>query len=118
MTNRSPNMVSCVVSALIGASTAAMAAPSTQFPTYTVGPQSNGSYVMSTGQIITPAGTVINLTDNLTGTQSPVRAKAIALNPVNHNFAAVLAPIKADTTHETTLDDLLVMNFLPKGSAD
>jgi DNA-binding beta-propeller fold protein YncE len=45
---------------------------------------------MSTGQIITPAGTVINLTDNLTGTQSPVRAKAIALNPVNHNYAAVL----------------------------
>jgi hypothetical protein len=29
-------------------------------------------------------------------------------------IAAVLAPIKADTTHETTLDDLLVMNFLPK----
>jgi hypothetical protein len=29
-------------------------------------------------------------------------------------IAVVLAPIKADTTHETTLDDLLVMNFLPK----
>jgi hypothetical protein len=24
-----------------------------------------------------------------------------------------LAPIKADTTHDTMLDDLLVMNFLP-----
>ena len=90
MTNRSSSVVSCVVSALIGASTTAMAGPSTQFPTYTVGPQSNGSYVMSTGQIITPAGTVINLTDNLTGTVSPVRAKSIALNPVNHNYAAVL----------------------------
>src|SRR3984957_18841006 len=45
---------------------------------------------MSTGQIITPAGTVINLTDNLTGTVSPVRAKSVALNPVNHNYAAVL----------------------------
>jgi DNA-binding beta-propeller fold protein YncE len=78
------------VSALIGASTTAMAGPSTQFPTYTVGPQSNGSYVMSTGQIITPAGTVINLTDNLTGTVSPVRAKSVALNPVNHNYASVL----------------------------
>ena len=90
MTNRSSSVVSCVVSALIGASTTAMAGPSTQFPTYTVGPQSNGSYVMSTGQIITPAGTVINLTDNLTGTVSPVRAKSVALNPVNHNYASVL----------------------------
>ena len=27
--------------------------------------------------------------------------------------AAVLAPIKADTTQDTMLDDLLVMNFLP-----
>jgi DNA-binding beta-propeller fold protein YncE len=83
-------MVSLAVSALIGASSAAMADPSTEFPTYTVGPQANGSYVMSTGQIITPAGTVINLTNNLTGTVSPVRAKAIALNPVNHNYASVL----------------------------
>jgi DNA-binding beta-propeller fold protein YncE len=92
MTNKSSSMVSCVVSALIGASasSAAMAGASTEFPTYTVGPQSNGSYLMSTGQIITPAGTVINLTDNLTGTPSPVRAKAVALNPVNHNYAAVL----------------------------
>src|SRR6202046_2045920 len=90
MTNRSSSVVSCAVSALIGASSAAMAGPSTEFPTYTGGKQPNGSYVMSTGQIITPAGTVINLTDNLTGTVSPVRAKSIALNPVNHNYAAVL----------------------------
>jgi YVTN family beta-propeller protein len=90
MTNKSSSMVSCVVSALIGASSAAMADPSTEFPTYTVGPQSNGSYVMSTGQIVTPAGTVIDLTANLSGTHSAVRAKAIALNPVNHNYAAVL----------------------------
>ena len=91
MTNKSSSMVHCMVSALIAAaSTAAVAAPSTEFPTYTVGPQSNGSYVMSTGQIITPAGKVINLTNNLTGTVSPVRAKQVVLNPVNHNYAAVL----------------------------
>src|SRR5580693_9681571 len=90
MTNSSSSLIACAVSALIGASTGAMAGPSTEFPTYTVGPQSNGSYVMSTGQIITPAGTVINLTDNLTGTVSPVRAKSVALNPVNHNYASVL----------------------------
>src|ERR1700756_4079545 len=90
MSHESSRLVSCMVSALITASSAAIAEPSSQFPTYTVGPQANGSYVMSTGQIITPAGTVINLTDNLTGTISPVRAKAIALNPVNHTYAAVL----------------------------
>jgi hypothetical protein len=28
-------------------------------------------------------------------------------------IAAELAPIKADTTNDTVLDDLLVMNFLP-----
>ena len=90
MTNKSSSIVSCIVAAMIGASSAAMAGPSTEFPTYTVGPQANGSYVMSTGQIITPAGTVINLTNNLTGTVSPVRAKQVALNPVNKNYAAVL----------------------------
>src|SRR5262245_6336679 len=91
MTHKSSNMVRCMVSALVAAaSTVAVAAPSTEFPTYTVGPQANGSYVMSTGQIITPAGKVINLTNNLTGTISPVRAKQVVLNPVNHSFAAVL----------------------------
>src|SRR5580693_4076905 len=90
MTNKSSSIVSCIVAAMIGASSAALATPSTQFPTYTVGPQANGSYVMSTGQIITPTGTVINLTDNLGGSVSPVRAKQIALNPVNKNYAAVL----------------------------
>jgi YVTN family beta-propeller protein len=91
MTSRSSSMVHCMVSALIAAaSTAAVAAPSTEFPTYTVGPQSNGSYVMSTGQIITPTGTVINLSVSPTGTAKPARAKQVVLNPVNHNYAAVL----------------------------
>src|ERR1700749_54638 len=90
MTHKSSSMVACVVSAVIGASSAAMAGQSTEFPTYTVAPQTNGSYVMSTGQIVTPAGTVINLSIGLSGTASPVRAKSIALNPVNHNYAAVL----------------------------
>ena len=68
---------------LAGAPALALADPSVQYPTYTVGPQPDGSYVMSTGQVITPAGTVINL-------GSPVRAKAVALNPTHHNSAAVL----------------------------
>jgi len=58
-------------------------AQSQQYPTYTVGPQSNGTYVMSTGQIVNPYGKVVML-------GSPVRAKAVALNPTNPNSAAVL----------------------------
>ena len=58
-------------------------AQSHQYPTYQVGPQANGTYVMSTGQIVSPAGHVVML-------GSPVRAKAVALNPVNPNSAAVL----------------------------
>ena len=57
---------------------------SVRFPTYEVGPQPNGSYVVSNGTIINPAGKQVNL-----GIQ--VRAKAIALNPnTKTNSAAVL----------------------------
>jgi YVTN family beta-propeller protein len=58
-------------------------AQSQQFPTYQVGPQANGTFVMSTGQIVAPAGTTVIL-------GSPVRGKAVALNPTNPNSAAVL----------------------------
>ncbi len=62
----------------------AVAAPSQPYPTYTVGPQSNGSIVVSNGSIITPAGTQVNL-------GSPVRAKAVAVNPApGAHTAAVL----------------------------
>jgi YVTN family beta-propeller protein len=54
------------------------------FPTYVTGPLGNGSWVVSSGQIITPAGTQVNL-----GIR--VRAKAIALNPdPSTHTAAVL----------------------------
>ncbi len=60
------------------------AAPSQPFPTYTTGLQPNGSYVVSNGQIITPAGTQVRL-----GQQ--VRAKAVAINPApGAHTAAVL----------------------------
>jgi YVTN family beta-propeller protein len=58
-------------------------AQSVPFPTYTVGPQSNGTYVVSNGTIITPAGTQVDL-----GIQ--VRAKAVAVNPKGNHTAAVL----------------------------
>ena len=67
-----------------GLSVPALFGQSVQFPTYTPGPQSNGSWVVSDGQIITPAGTQVDL-----GIR--VRAKAIALNPnVKTHSAAVL----------------------------
>jgi YVTN family beta-propeller protein len=60
------------------------AAQSKEFPTYVAGPQKNGSWVVSDGAVITPAGTQVDL-----GIR--VRAKAIALNPnVRTHTAAVL----------------------------
>ena len=54
------------------------------YPTYVTGPQANGSWVVGDGQVITPAGTQVDL-----GIR--VRAKAIALNPnVKSHTAAVL----------------------------
>jgi YVTN family beta-propeller protein len=60
-----------------------MLAQSNPFPTFTVGPQPDGSYVVSNGTVITPAGTQVDL-----GIR--VRAKAIALNPTGNHTAAVL----------------------------
>ena len=60
------------------------AAQSVPYPTYVTGPQPNGSWVVSDGQIITPAGMQVDL-----GIR--VRAKAVALNPnVRTHTAAVL----------------------------
>ena len=36
-------------------------AQSVPFPTYTAGPQTNGTFIVSDGTVITPAGTVVNL---------------------------------------------------------
>src|SRR5271166_4505430 len=70
-----------------GLGSAALAvAQSNPYPTYVAGPDPagwpNGSWVVSSGQVITPAGTQVDLGNN-------VRAKAIALNPKNFT-AAVL----------------------------
>jgi YVTN family beta-propeller protein len=60
------------------------AAQSKLYPTYVTGPQPNGSWVVSDGQVINPAGTQVNLGER-------VRAKAIALNPnLRSHTAAVL----------------------------
>ncbi len=74
---------------LVGLLAAGLCAPalfgqSTQYPTYVTGPQPNGSWVVSDGQVITPAGKQVDL-----GIR--VRAKAVAVNPnASTNTAAVL----------------------------
>jgi YVTN family beta-propeller protein len=60
------------------------AAQSKPYPTYFTGPQGDGTWVVSDGAVITPAGTQVDL-----GIR--VRAKAIALNPnFKSHTAAVL----------------------------
>ena len=72
---------------LIAGSTVVLAQaqnPQTADPNRTVGPQKDGSVVASDNQTLTPAGKIIEL-------GSPVRAKAIALNPNGKtNSGAVL----------------------------
>ncbi|HEX4636790.1 MAG TPA: bifunctional YncE family protein/alkaline phosphatase family protein [Rhizomicrobium sp.] len=52
-------------------------------PNRTVGPQNDGSIVASSNQTLTPAGTIVDL-------GSPVRAKAIALNPNSKTRSAAV----------------------------
>ncbi len=91
-------------------------AASVEYPTYVTGPQPNGSFVVSDGQVITPAGTQVNL-----GIR--VRAKAIALNPnVKTHTAAVLtlgatqAVEVFDTRTGDVLQDYITQGTDPSGS--
>jgi len=91
-------------------------AQSKEFPTYFTGPQPNGSWVVSSGQVITPAGKQVDL-----GNQ--VRAKAIALNPnLRTHTAAVLTDGAAeavevfDTDTGTVLQNYITFGVDPSGS--
>jgi YVTN family beta-propeller protein len=92
------------------------AAQSKEFPTYFTGPQPDGSWVVSSGQIITPAGIQVNLGDQ-------VRAKAIALNPNVRNHTAAVLTLGAseavevfDTNTGTVLQDYLTFGQDSSGS--
>jgi YVTN family beta-propeller protein len=88
-----------------------MFAQSVPYPTYSTGAQPNGSFVVSSGQIITPAGTQVDL-----GIR--VRAKAVALNPnVATHTAAVLTlgATQAVEVFDTRTGDVL-QNYIPFGS--
>jgi YVTN family beta-propeller protein len=69
------------------------AAQSKEYPKYVTGPQKNGSWVVSSGQVINPAGTQVNL-----GIR--VRAKAIALNPNTKTHTAAVLTMGASEAVE------------------
>src|SRR5271156_4681878 len=86
-------------------------AQSVPFPTYSTGAQPNGSFVVSSGQIITPAGTQVDL-----GIR--VRAKAVALNPnaATHTGAVLtLGATQAVEVFDTRTGDVL-QNYIAFGS--
>jgi YVTN family beta-propeller protein len=87
------------------------AGQSKEYPKYTVGPQANGSWVVSSGQVINPAGLQVEL-----GIR--VRAKAIALNPnLKTHTAAVLTlgASEAVEIFDTNTGDVL-QDYVPFGS--
>ncbi len=90
----------------LGAPTAAAA--SGQFPLYQTGLQSNGSYVVSNGQVITPAGIQVNL-----GIR--VRAKAVAINPnpASHTAAVLTLGATQPILVFNTLNGEVLQSYLP-----
>ena len=92
------------------------AAQSKPYPTYVTGPQPNGSWVVSSGQVITPAGTQVDL-----GIR--VRAKAIALNPNLKTHTAAVLTLGTSTTDGNgavevfdTTTGVVLQNYLPSGA--
>ena len=92
----------------MGLAAPAAAAPSQLFPTYQTGPLKNGAYVVSNGQIITPAGTQVNL-----GIR--VRAKAVAVNPRPGSHSAAVLTMGATQAVEVfdTMSGDILQEYLP-----
>jgi YVTN family beta-propeller protein len=94
------------------------AAQSQEFPTYVVGPQKNGTWVVSDGQIITPAGIQVGL-----GIR--VRAKAVALNPNASTHTAAVLTLGTSTADGNgavevfdTQTGVVLENYTPLGGLD
>ncbi len=107
---------------LTGLSVSAFAR-SDYYPTYHPGPLDQNTWVLGDGQIVTPAGTQVNLlVKESTGTG--VRAKAIALNPNplanGHRTAAVLTLGSNTNTGAVEVLDVtagtVLQAFTPNGS--
>lgn len=93
----------------------ALHAQSKLYPTYVTGPQTNGSWVVSSGQIITPSGSQVGL-----GIQ--VRAKAIALNPNLATHTAAVLTMGTSTSNGNgavevfdTRTGVVLQNYIPFG---
>jgi len=93
-------------------------AQSKEYPTYVAGPQPNGSWVVSSGQVINPAGTQVNL-----GIR--VRAKAIALNPNAKTHTAAVLTLGTSTSDGNgavevfnTQTGVVIQNYIPAGGND
>jgi YVTN family beta-propeller protein len=109
-----------LVALLAAALSVSALAQSQQFPTYKVGENQNGSqgpnypstlpdpWVVSSGQIITPAGTQVYL-----GTTT--RAKAIALNPITSTHTAAVLQMGApqSVTVFNTQTGAVLQNYIP-----
>jgi YVTN family beta-propeller protein len=85
-------------------------------PKYFTGPQPNGSWVVSSGQVINPAGMQVDL-----GIR--VRAKAVALNPITGTHSAAVLTMGAtqavevfDTETGVVLQEYLTLGEDPSGS--
>jgi YVTN family beta-propeller protein len=91
-------------------STGLAIAQSSPYPTYVAGPQKNGSWVVSSGQVLTPAGTEVDLGDN-------VRAKAIALNPNPQSHTAAVLTLGAAEAVEVfdTATGVVLQNYITLG---
>jgi len=90
-------------------------AQSVPYPTYVAGPQPSGSWVVSTGQVITPAGLQVDL-----GIR--VRAKAVALNPKTKTHTAAVLTMGTSASDGNgavevfdTLTGVVLQNYLPFG---
>jgi len=91
-------------------SVALAAGQSVPYPTYVTGPQANGSWVVGSGQVLTPAGIQVDL-----GIR--VRAKAIALNPNLATHTAAVLTLGAPQAVEVfdTNSGAVLQNYLTLG---
>ena len=87
------------------------AGQSKEYPKYVAGPQKDGSWVVSSGQVINPAGTQVNL-----GIR--VRAKAIAINPNTKTHTAAVLTLGASEAVEVfdTYTGEVLQNYVALGN--
>ncbi|MGH9590182.1 MAG: hypothetical protein ACRD25_07285, partial [Terracidiphilus sp.] len=98
-------ILACLMVGLITVSMEAQTSESAN-PDRTVGPQKDGSIVVSDDQTLTPAGKIIEL-------GSPVRAKALALNPNGKSGAVLLMGAAQPVIVFDTTSGEILQRFIP-----